>query len=552
MIFHLKQLLIHLYFLHPPLVSAILAASFVFGFFAILPLGLSVKTTLRSFLPGFERIGAMAFLITFPPLVLFCLWNASPEIGDTTYAVISWIWIQGGSIYHQADSPMRYALLYGPLTYMMIGCLFKLFGPSLFAIKGLTFVSSAISLVGLWCLQRPYYSKRIAVISLAFFGAFITNVILFPHFILLFVVCALLCYERLQGIIRGIAIGLLAGLAISVKIHGGFYFLPIFISLLFSRQWVPLIFSGITTIAAALTPFLLKGISLSNYCFWLSSAAKHGLSWSMFIEMSEWLAFGIFLIVAFRFLSGASLRSDMGRLLRQPFTWGLCASVVITLIFASKPGSGYHHLIPLFPSIWLLFAKWGTPLPSLPSHTESTTQINTPPRDFILLIMCFVWLLSILSISYQSISIARIPIAGLTADLNHIILANPHTTIALGDSEPTPHSWSSPKTARLGVNLKYIPEFQGNPILYETGALMDMQKADIPIPKSTIALLASGYVQLWLFPKGLEPFRMVNWYTENQQVFSPEFRNAFYKNFQKQGSSQYYDLWYFRPATLTY
>ena len=90
--------------------------------------------------------------------------------------------------------------------------------------------------------------------------------------------------------------------------------------------------------------------------------------------------------------------------------------------------------------------------------------------------------------------------------------------------------------------------FAGNPLILDAPALEDMQLSGLAIPQATIDYIKSCQAQIWLIPKGEEPFVMPNIYADarifpERNLFEDDFRQAFLQEYKRVGSSEYYDLW---------
>ena len=69
------------------------------------------------------------------------------------------------------------------------------------------------------------------------------------------------------------------------------------------------------------------------------------------------------------------------------------------------------------------------------------------------------------------------------------------------------------------------------------------------MPSSTVEYLRGCKTDIWLIPKGSEPFSLLNGYAKvapgmfrDRHLFTPQFREAFLTTYQKKESSSFYDL----------
>ena len=75
-----------------------------------------------------------------------------------------------------------------------------------------------------------------------------------------------------------------------------------------------------------------------------------------------------------------------------------------------------------------------------------------------------------------------------------------------------------------------------------------MELGKLVVPQSTIAYLQSCQTQIWLIPKGEHPFTLPSLYDDpdsfpRRDIFGDALRAAFFAQYQKRGSSAYFDLW---------
>lgn len=222
-------------------------------------------------------------------------------------------------------------LLYGPLLAVLNALTLSLPIDAFLGSKLLALVSTVVA-VGLCATQLR---DRRALLYLGFLGAF--DLLFFnraePHLLLL---TALAC--RCMGMAdvrqRAWVLGLLAGLAASLKVHGVLYIAAVFVWCQPDWWQRPTLWLriAIAALVTALPWFLLPGISLSGYLHFLKLASQHG------IEPRILLDNGIFLLALWLPLL----------VLRCPWrsALGMAALELLVAVLGAKKGAGCWHLLP--------------------------------------------------------------------------------------------------------------------------------------------------------------------------------------------------------------
>jgi hypothetical protein len=81
--------------------------------------------------------------------------------------------------------------------------------------------------------------------------------------------------------------------------------------------------------------------------------------------------------------------------------------------------------------------------------------------------------------------------------------------------------------------------------LLDVPAVQEYQLSGMELPPATYQAIRSCAVSTWLIPKAGNPFDIRNDYpsTGYKQSFAPEFIAAFDAAYQRDGSTEYYDVW---------
>lgn len=457
-------------------------------------------------------------------------------------ASTAYLLLKGYPLFHSVDFPERYSVLYGPNTYLLIEGCYRLFGVSVFVTK-LPLTLLLLTMAGtVGAIFRRYVSVPSIALS-AFFVLLAFEILNCSPIILLSAIVAHAAYYLTNWRGRAVVIGFCIALACNAKIHSGLYFLPIFFDLLFRRRLLEFLVLSFTAAVLMVLPFLLPGINISGYIYWLRAATAHGLSPSVFLSNLDWLAFQfaiyfvVFVLVTPRRAEG--MGSETFALRLSPASRaGAALALLGALIIASKPGAGFHHLLPLIPAYVILFG------PVVQNWKARAQKAGHGLLLHALSLVFLAWMLifNLIPLARVYSEFALTPVSALQADLRGIMNRNPGARIVMGDGESAPGEILS-RAAAQGKTIEPLLLFAGHPFLYDTAALQDMEYSHIPLPSGTVQRLRDGTIDLWLFPKGRQPFNLMNLYGLKDPMFSPDFRAAFFANYSYEGTSEFYDIW---------
>jgi len=517
--------------------------------------GLRLKSTGVQWVGG--AIGLLALVVfgwfSYHYLVSQQYLNAMP----TQIFEVSWYFEQGHPLYHDAQSPEIYSMLYGPYLYIFTGTLEKLLGPSVLAAKlaGQLATASALGLllVLLWC--------RGAKLSTSLFltGIFACLIVLDPlgayldradNFIVLFVVLgAWAAYSPWK--IASIAFGVALGISVNLKVHAFLYFIPLaWLAWRTGYRGKSILATLATAAFVALLPFwVYSNISLSNYLWILRTAAHHGLNAPDFVNVVVWvgcLTLPMLTAVWLVYKQDASATADALRRVTGLIGWLAVASIVL-IIPASKNASGPYHFLPMaimLPLLIVELAQAGMPFPG-----------NTSAATAGMFAVILSWLISCCGAgilrSYQYAAFFKMrasTAAGIQTEIDEIQQKYGYDHILLmGNSDNDHFEWTQVRASLV---------FSGQPVGLEPVALMDMEFGGVrmpTLPEITTALMARepGRKIIWLVPNEGVPFSMHSYYASwanneyqpSPPVYDEKFRKDFGQTFQRIASTQHFDLY---------
>jgi 4-amino-4-deoxy-L-arabinose transferase-like glycosyltransferase len=460
------------------------------------------------------------------------------------YIITATLWGRGEPIYHAVDSASRYSMLYGPDPYLIQWVFQKILGKGIHVAK----LPTALCAIGIFPILFLVLKREAnAAIALVACGYCALALAMFndssywarvdPY--LPFFVCVGLAGTRMPNPFLGaIVCGIAMGICADVKLHAVLCFLPLLAMLLRDRGPEAAFGALAVGIAVGLVPFFyLPGISIQTYWQWLTLAARHKL---FSHETSRVVSFTVMAAVpsAVAALSFAFADPEGFKDWRQSYRFvlaGLVAGVLLTDVAATKEGSGPNHLLPFIPifayllgrlirdhSLWLSAGWRGRAIDSL---------VGGYLIAAVLIAFSGQWYWA------RYLEVKGPAVADAIAEIHAAEIKYAGAPIGMG------YPLQEYPTTFYRVNLV----FDGQPYLLDGAALMDMAESNIPLPQATLDALKNGEMRVWLVPAGQEPFTLLSWYSSHKRLFSPEFRQIFFDNYQKQEAGKIFDAWVYHP-----
>ena len=316
-----------------------------------------------------KRSGVTSILVIvgleFAFLIRYLLYPSYLNHTEAANAAVAWLGWEGYPLYPRLDTGDVYGLQYGPAFYQVTGFFLWLLGPSTVASKipGLIAftLSQVLSFVTLWRMgagaTEALAMTGVQCLVLAGFRdqGYVSGVR--PDaFLFLAAQTAVLIATYAPTIVTAGALGLLGGICVNFKIHGGLYVLPAFVYQL-SRSpglGVGLRLScaaGLTGAIALAVPFFPNNVSMSEYYQYFRILQHH--PWNKWLLARDIVFVGMCVMPLFLMYTVFTPR------LPRVFSWFLAALVLcMTMVTfpAAVSGAGPHHLLPFLPSVVLGFA----------------------------------------------------------------------------------------------------------------------------------------------------------------------------------------------------
>jgi len=436
---------------------------------------------------------------------------------ESSVLIPGYNYLHGRALYEIQDGAPRLATFYGPLAYLIHSLALATVGP--YIISGKIF--SGLALLGTVTLL-VWHFRRHATFGPSCNGVFmlLAGLTLFypvtiwirpDPFEMMLVAVAVVAANRRWGVI---GLGASIGLAVNFKIHAFFYFLPVIFEL-YGR-------GGLRSLARAagvagiifLIPFLLPGISLSDYVTVLSQQVGGRAPELGLLVPAIWAMLLLCFPIVFALVSEQRDRP------RKDLAYvRITIGTVILLIYpATFPGAGPYHFMPLLPVLAEAYMRAG------PSNIRARL---------------FPWiiLLNGLHIASYNLAVPRM-VSGWQVTTDQALAlaqtrADRSVEIGYGDNLL---SYNIAQLSRVVLTLKDYPPS------IDAQVLMELASVGVDGSKRWLPYLTQCQVGLWLLPAGERPFAMAGYYGKNS-VFSEAFQQAFTTNYRRTSTAGYFDLW---------
>jgi Dolichyl-phosphate-mannose-protein mannosyltransferase len=331
------------------------------------PRWFSAVRTRRAFDQFMLGVLALCFLAELIWVVLIFCYPIYLDAVERAVAGIAWWWAGGHAMYPDAAGLGRYGLFpYGPLTYELIGGTLKLFGPSVLLSKLPSLIAFLLVIAGMYALLRRAGVARlpaavIVQLLIVLGGTHWLWVRPDPFTIALTVLACFFLPRRWEissdakdgsAFGRIAALGVIAGLSSAFRIHGALYILPaLLFDLYLERRHLLLKAVLFAALVAGITllPHLVPGAGIGDYLFMLKETSKDGLLLGIFVGNIAYFGMLVLAVYLVGREAGAYRRGSPELFLLMAVT----VAGVIVAVIGSKPGAGFHHLLPFLPYLAL-------------------------------------------------------------------------------------------------------------------------------------------------------------------------------------------------------
>jgi hypothetical protein len=495
-------------------------------------------------LSWFRRCGVAAIAIMavleFAVLIRYLFYPSYLNHIEAAVAAVSWLGWEGYPLYPRLDTGDAYGLPYGPSLFQMTGFFLWLFGPSIGASKVLGLMAFALSQVlSFVTLRRSRASVAEALtmtgVQCVVLAGFTDQGYVFgvrsDALLFLAAQIAVLTGTSAPTMLTAGAFGLLGGICVNLKIHGGFYILPAFVYCL-SRSHstaAGLRLTCVAGLAAAISlavPFGANNVPLFEYYYYFQ-VLKHS-SWNRWLFEQNIVFVGMLLVPLL------SIYALFTPKLSRAFLWFVAALVLcmtIVIFPAAVTGAGTYHLLPFLPSV-----VWGF-LVMRREASESLLNVRARGRYEGL----SAGLMAALLFGYGPIVIsswgtvlhkfAETPLVGeAVAEIDRALDDNPGLKVAVG-----------PGAASFDAqSLRVIPVFRGNPLPIDSSSWSTFEPTGIS-DEILRRAISECRVDMWLLPSG-SPFVMIS-HLNGRNIYSADVLADFTATYMKQLSGRAFDQW---------
>jgi hypothetical protein len=458
---------------------------------------------------------------------------------EPTVAVNAELLLRGNTLYPAWESGEGiYGSIYGPVLYF-IHATVLLLGKSIFATKfaGVAAIWLAVALMGA-NTRKLYDSIALPVLACAALALFMVLNESFWNrpepFLILLGAFAVFVRRFYTGYRTAIALGLISGLAVGLKLHGPLYIFPVVIAFFScealsrnSRLRLAAVFSAVAA-AVALAPYAHRAVSLQGLINYLVLSAGHGLQARIFYENILFLVLLTAPTAAIYLLRRPYPECEFRRYLAS-----LLFSCLLVSIIASKAGAGQHHLLPFVPLALDLALE--------ASIVKAAGRLAFPmgPSVAAMSVFCIyavalgpVFLRNSVQMS-EELAASRHK-ASQIAELEKVYAIYPKAEMGVSDRANYNHTF-----------FRVVGILHGAPVHLEIPSLMDLRYAGLG-KGAAEKMMERCQVSEWILPTSGQPFMMVNLY-DFGDLFSDEFRHSFHNNYRMVFSGKYYNVWSCRP-----
>ena len=490
-------------------------------------------------------VASGVFIGGYVLIVIYYVWSPGVyDHGEIMVPAWAWMYATGHPLYNKIADAARYSTLYGPDGTIFFAWAMQLLGPSLFTCKllaGFSGVASAClafaAYAKQWDVKRAWFGTGVVCLFfLAFaFQTFMTKA---DPFLMVFASLALWAVVATGPMTAGILIALSLGLEVNLKIHAFLYLLPILVI-----YWRRTDFKHTAIVCAGafvvfILPFFAPQISFSDWQESLRLEGGEGIGFPETMANVDWFAFLWIPFAALFFICSRRNPTAFAAIYARHrlFIFVLFVSILLTGIVGSKVASGpaqFTTFIPLLVYAFCLFLD--------KEMFTTKTELKLPDRAAQACLAAFCAAALFLAGHQQlrfltTLSMVNANTELVDADVDSIIKALPGKTISMGYGS----------NQNFFLSQQFLPlVFANNPLYFEFSAMQGFH--DDALSEAGREVIAKKLVNVWLIPKDDQPFVIRSFYRPNPPLFDDAFRASFDANYQRVGSSRFFDIYQPKP-----
>ena len=475
--------------------------------------GNSARDGLQAF--AFIGIALAAFLLAFE-CWQYLFSGIYLDHVEGNVIISGWQYIHGQPLYQMQDGAPRFATFYGPLAYLSEVPALVLLGASVTVSKLTSMLAllATILLISAHFIRHPSEGDARHGIFLLIAALLLFSPVSFwvrsDPIETLLVAIAVTSLATHRG---PLWVGICIGLAVNLKVHAFFYFIPILADLWYIRGPRA---SSLAIGAASATfvlPFLAPGISFEDYVGGLAQQiGTRGQTLSQIWPIAITLSL-ILSSVAIPLVTQRQRRRT------EIYATATLMTALLLLYPATAPGCGAYHFLPLVP----VFADLRFRL------RPNGLNAQLAPMA-ILVVAC----LGAGQVLRGLVTDRGMGMAGSQA----LTLARDSTVqpvqIGYGDNLP---SYLVSQLSRTVLALNSYPA------VIDAHVLMELGQVGIDGSARWIRDLDECRIRRWLLPAGERPFALGSYYYDDRPLFSEPFRHAFFDHYKLVEHTKFFDLW---------
>ncbi len=485
---------------------------------------------------------------------LYASYPAFYDPYEASVASVSGLVGVGAPLFHSVKDPVRYVQIgYGPMLYFIDYAFLRAFGLTIQACKLASVTTFSASLLltarafrresSRWSLlcTRGLGAAVALALGLGYFGHWAFWSRADPHIVFCVVIGVWAMEERrFSKRVKALVLGLALGVAVNLKLTACLYFFPLFVLGFFELGWRNMLFFTVTSVAAAVLPFLLPTVSLRNYLYWLGELRKQGLGSeeAMIAVGKRALFYAAPLAPAWFFAAVTRARLRRSRLyMSLVFSFrllgakGHCYFLAIVfacgllVIVASKPGATEHHFVPMFPVL-----IHGV-LRMVPKAVRGIDFRLISGLALVLVLFIIDW--NKQTFLWKMQMATRPGSLATAAEVTSFLAQHPGRTVEMG-----------PGISLALTLFRPILVYARQPYTLDVGTLSDLDSVSSGrLPGAILKRVETCVVDYFLITKGGAPFQARGYYTTGRGIFASGYPEVFAKAYEKTESLKYYDVY---------
>lgn len=488
----------------------------------------------RALVPTVLIVG-LAILAWLDLAVLSSVYLAYPGFVDHTepsVAAISWRLLEGDAVYHGLEDADRTAIPYGPIAYAVHASVFAVLGGGLLPAKVgsvMAALATPLLLLAAWRRETPGLKAGGIIVALGF----ILYLVPFSiwnrpdPFIAVLVAGAVWAIrsaeEKTAPWGATVLIAVLAGLAVNLKVPSGVFFVPLVLFHCWGRPLRHFLMACGVGLFTVLLPFSLAAFPFDGYVVWFAEqAGGKAFSWEPYGPV---LKKGTLYALPLLFFALARRRPESVTRREHVYLWSYVLCLVILLPLAARPGAGSYYYYPFFPLTVDLMLRF--------TRGVEVRRLAAGLLGLVALVMVLI-----------SVPVQKRFWRTLDWERSESVFSEVQSIVETKMDHSMEMGYGASSAGFPSYKLtfyKALLVMAGNPYSLDATVGAEMLRIGVPMPEEALERIRTCRTDLWLVPKGEEPFALKSYY--GTPAFSEAFRQAFMGAYQRSESMEHFDIW---------